>query len=448
MYKCINKKVVLSFFITLLLTSLWFLKDFHLFWIETGTDCTRVTINFLFPMVQEKLEDSLEIVYELPYNAQFEYEVKWLTPSVVEMKFKEQSLIKGQSVQLHIRHLPSHLPFISKSVNIPLTFKTSVEILEPLEGTIIATESPFYVKFNTPMNKNKFHRYLECDASFYIRPLTYKNKQGKEVEDLSCYVFTPKEALEVNRRYILSFRKGMPAQSGALLEINHSVTLQTGTKPIISHTYPSHESKWIGLYPCFKVETETPVVGGTLEINGEKISGKLQSPYMLTFFTDKVLDPHTTYTASFQVEAVTGEKSKRCTLHFTTVDLEDNRIWLEVQVNENPKVKVYKGTKVIKTMPCSLGVNEKGTPLGTYYIQSKEDVFTAPDLQEGANFWLRFTDTCGFQGLIRDNYWHIKNHAPNQLGYTQTSGNILLNDEDARWLYENVPFKAMVILHK
>ncbi|WP_180270737.1 L,D-transpeptidase [Sporanaerobium hydrogeniformans] len=447
MHQIKNKNVLFSFFIILLLICIWFSRDFHLSWVEVYPNEAKVTINFLFPMVQEQLEDALEIIYESPYISKFEYQVKWLSSSVAELHIKEESVLKGQKVQLVVRELPSTIPFVTKSMTLPIQFQTPVQVVEPMGEKLIATESPFYVRFNTPMNKNKIHHYLECDGSFYIKPARFSNQEGKESEDLSCYIFTPKEPLENGRRYILSFRKGLPAQSGALLQEDYSILLQTDTKPIISGTYPTSESKWIGLYPRFTLETQTPVIGGTLKINGENIKAQLKTPYELFFLAEKVLAPQTTYTAEFQVEAVTGEKSEKKTITFTTVDLEENRIWLEVEVSKTPQVKVYQGSKLIKTMPCSLGLDEKETPLGTYYIQSKEDVYTNSKTQEGANFWLPFTEQFGFQGLIRDNYWQVKNHAPNQLGFTKTTGNIVLSDEDARWLYEKVMIHTMVILH-
>jgi hypothetical protein len=445
-----NKKRIfkISLISVILLVTIWVLKDFNLSWVEVNDGYAKVTVNFLFPMNKDKLPSCIRLTNELPYASQFDYSVQWLTDSVACIKLKEQNLIKGQKVQLIIKDAPSKFSFVTRNASINIQFKTNVLLIEPREKLFIATEKPFLVKFNTPMNKNKLHKFLECDAPFYIEPSITFNSAGKKVEDTSAFIFTPKTPLANGHKYILSFRKGMPSESGSFLKQDLSIILTTDNKPIISSTYPDHNSKWIGLYPKLKFETESPTVAGYLSINNEKIKGKNIDPYHVEFLLNKVLEPETVYEAVFQAEAASGELSLPKTIHFTTVRLEPDRIWIEVLANNESKVNVYKGKDLIKTMRCSIGDVNNPIPLGTYYSHDKGTSYIDSKNREGANFYIKVSDACVFQGLIRDAYWNINPQFLVRFGEKINRRNIILKDEDARWLYENTPSSTMIILHK
>lgn len=66
--------------------------------------------------------------------------------------------------------------------------------------------------------------------------------------------------------------------------------------------------------------------------------------------------------------------------------------------------------------------------------------------KEGANFWIKISDEYGFQGYIRDAYWNILTSASKSLGARTKRRNIILSDEDAKWLYENLPDNTMIII--
>ncbi len=447
-----KKKKVFRFSLIsiMFLITLWVLKDFNLSWVEVNSDYAKVTVNFLFPMNKDKLPECISLSHQLPYASKFDYSIEWLTNSVVCIKIKEQNFIKGQKAQLIIKDAPGESSFISRNASVTIQFNSDVALLDPISDLLVATEKPFIVKFNTPMNKSKLHKFLQCDASFYIEPLAVLNSSGKEIEDTSTFKFTPKVPLQNDQKYILSFRKGMPAQSGALLKQDLSVILITDTKPIIELTYPANNDKWIGLYPRLKIETDSATVAGYLTIGQETIKGKNLDPYHIEFLPSKVLDSNTVYHASFQVEAASGELSVPKEIQFTTVRIDADRIWIEVlaYANSKAKVNVYKGNKVIKSMICSIGTQAPGISFGTHYTKDKGDAFVDSKNREGANFWIKINDTCMFQGLIRDEYWHIKRKFENQLGRQIERSNIILKDEDARWLYDNIPSDTMVIVYQ
>ena len=440
-----KKKIFrISLVSVILLISLWVLKDFNLSWVEVSPSHAKVTVNFLFPMNKDKLPESIELSYQIPYMNQFDYSLEWLTDSVVCIHLKEQNPIRGQKVQLLIKDAPSQFSWIKRSAAVKIQFQSEIKILAPVHQPLIATEKPFFIKFNTPMDKNKLHKFLECDASFYVEPAVTLNEQGKEIEDLCTFRFTPKKPLKNNQKYILAFRKGMPSESGTILQKDLAVILTTDVKPRISSTYPENNSKWIGLYPRLRIETDTPTVKGYVTLNNEVIKGKNIDSYHIEFILNNVLKDASVYKAVFQAEAASGELSEPKKVEFTTVKITPDRLWLEVIANNKPKVNIYKGHDILKSFNCSVG----DLTLGTYYIYEKGEAFIDAKNREGANFWMRFSDKCAFQGLIRDAYWNLKPDFLTQFGKPVKRSNIILKDEDARWLYENTSDGIMVIIHQ
>lgn len=437
-----------SLFSVIILITLWFVKDFNLSWVEIKNNHAEITINFLFPMNKDKLSQCIQLTNDLPYATDFDYSLHWLTDSVVSIRLKEQSTIKGQRIHFLIKKAPSQYPFISKNANISVQFKSDVELLKPEKQLLIATNQPFVIQFNTPMDKNKINKFLECDAAFYIEPQKITNDAGKEIEDPCSFKFTPKTPLNNGQKYILSFRKGMPSKSGVLLKEDIPVILTTDIKPIVVSTYPAPNSKWIGLYPKLIAETDSETAGGSVRIGDKTVAGTYLDPYHMEFLLPEVLEPDTHYEAIFEVYTASGEKSEPQITSFTTVRLDENKLWMEVLVKKEPKLNIYKGKKIIKTLNCSIGDTTYLPPLGTYYTQDKGEVLVDARNREGANFWIKVSDTCFLQGVIRDAYWNIKPEFLKQFGSQIKHPNIILKDEDIRWLYQNISSDTMVIIHR
>lgn len=434
-----NKRLFrISIISILLLLTLWFIKDFNLYWVEVSANDAKITINFLFPMDQQKFPEHISISPQLPYATEFDYTLEWLTKSVVCIKLKEQHPIKGQKIQLKINNAPSQFSYLKRTTQITIPFITDVALLSPLDQLLIATDKSFIIRFNTPMNKNKLHQFLQSDAKFYIEPVKILNPSGQELEDLSTYKFTPKVNLDNGKRYILSFRKGMPSQNGALLQQDLSIVLKTDVKPIIALTYPQNNSKWIGLYPRFKIETDSPTVAGYLTLGKETIQGKNLDPYHIEFLLPQVLKSDTLYQADFQVESSSGERSQLYTIKFTTVRIDTDRLWMDIVSSPQITIHIYKGDQILKKIKPLMLNKSKKLPLGTYYIYEKGTSYIDARYQEGANFWLKVTDSCMIQGQARDTSWKLKN--------TTQTDHIILSDMDAHWLYQTIPQDTMVII--
>lgn len=443
-----KKLTILSLIVVMILLLLWFIKGFNLSWVESNEDYAEITINFLIPMEQSNFEKHVKWQGEAHYQNEINYSVTWIRPEVVSIKAKEVSLIKGQKVDLLIDNAPTKWYGICKSEKVHISFKSPIHILRPQNNHLISSTNSFEVQFNTPMNYSQINKFLQCDATFYIKPYVKKSTNGRSYTDLTRFNFTPKIPLKNGKRYVLSFKAGLPSYTGELLDKDQVFTIQVDQKPSIIKTYPTKDDKWIGLYPRLTLESKDPIVKATLLIDNDKLEGTLIDDYHVYFILNNRLRADTTYQAVFQTQAASGELSIAQVISFTTTSINNNRLWAEVICGSETYVNCYQGEKKIKTMVCSLGIGDYAPLLGTYYLQGKSDVYEDPIHKEGANFWIKITDSWGFQGYIRDAYWNIHPNAIQALGARIKRKNIILSDMDAKWLFENLPNNAMVIIRK
>lgn len=430
----------------LLILTLIFIRDFRLSWVEVNEEYAKVTVNFLTPMDKEAIKNHVKVIGEREDAMEFECSVSWLTDYVACFKIKENNLIKGQNIKLVIDEAPTQYSWLQKSAKIKIPFVAKVKLLENEETQLIATTSSFSVHFNTAIKKEELQEYLGCDATFTVRPLMQQDANGKQVEDLTTFIFTPKVPLENGRNYILTFKKGLPARCGTFLEESQTFILATEAKPEIKNTYPKDGDQWIGLYPRFTLSSDSPIAKATLFIEGEEIIGTLTDNHHAVFLLENRLQPDTTYETVFRIQKEVGEYSEPKVVQFTTTTLKNERVWLEVKASKPYTVKCFKGEKLIKTMVCSLGENKNAPPLGTYYIQDKKEIYEDAFHKEGANIYLPITESCAFQGIIRDEYWNIKTKYQNELGATIDRSHIIVSEEDAKWLYRNIGIETMVII--
>ncbi len=441
-----RKLTMIALIIVVVLSFTWLVVGFNLSWVEVKKNYAEVTINFLVPMQQQNFEKHIKLLPEKPYSNQFDYSITWLNEQVASIKIKEMGQIKGQKIKLFVDKAPTRWLNICKSESVDISFKSKIQILSPQNDFIISSTQPFIVQFNTPMKINQIYKYFECDTVFYIEPCIKKLENGMKYTDETCFIFKPKCPLENNKKYFLSFKKGMPSKGGTLLEEDKFFVLQVDQKPVIKSTYPAHQDRWIGLYPRITVESETPITKAYIFVDGKKYIGQLQDAYHAHFLLDSCLLPETSYQIEFQIQAASGELNEPHSINFSTTSLDKDRLWLEVLCGNESVINCYKGTNKIKTMAASVGEGVCAPQMGTYYLQDKKEVYEDNAHKEGANFLLKISQEFGFQGNIRDAYWNIKVSEKNRIGARMKRKNIILNDEDIKWLYENLPINTMIII--
>ncbi|MGL4799653.1 MAG: L,D-transpeptidase [Cellulosilyticaceae bacterium] len=434
--------------VVLLALTLFLLRDFNIVWTKVNEDHAKVTINFLIPMAKDKLEEAIHIKSNKLYNGHFTSQIQWDGPHTCTILIEETGDIQGQNITLLIDNAPTLYKGISKNASIPIQFKSPIQILEPTEELLITTDKPFYVQFNTPMDEHTLSKNLQSDAQFYIEALKRTDEQGRQYKDETTFMFTPKTKLENNHNYLLSFRKGMPSKAGNLLDETIQLGVKTDELPLIERVIPKDGSKWVGLYPRITVESETPLEAAYLELDGELLQGIVKNEYRVDFYPSVMLKPDKTYNASVQIQAHSGELSKKEEVSFTTVPLPANRIWVEVFTGNNQELRVYEGEKEIKRFVCSGGSKTTPTPVGTYYLQEKGESYYDQEAREGANYKMVLSEGIIVHGMSRDEHWQLKQGTYNRLGEGQTKGKIILKEEDALWLYEHLPVDAMIIIHE
>lgn len=425
-----------------ILTSLLFLKYFNLSWVETTEADATITINFLFPMKQDGFEQYLKIDHSLEDCSDFGYSFKWLNSHVVEIKLIEKNSIKGQKVKLMIDNAPTLINNLKKSGTIPVQFKTNVEIVSPNSELLISSNHAFIVQFNTPMDTSQMNKYLQCNATFYIKPYESTLESGEKYIDPTKFLFIPKEPLENNKQYVLLFKAGMRSQGGNLLKNDQAIILKVDTKPTILKTYPGDGDKWIGLYPCFTLESKEPIIGATAKINNKELTATSIDDYHIYFLLDELLEPETNYQISFQTQVASGELSDIKIINFSTTTLNENRFWLDIKCGNMQQIRCYQGTKRIKTIPFELSSKKFLPRFGTYYLESKNEVYENNQLQIGANYWMMINNKFGIHGQVRNAYWEILNNSSVQ------GENITISDEDASWLYNQIDNQTMIIVRK
>ena len=408
------------------------LKYFGLYWVESNTDYTKVTINFLFPMEQSNFQNSIQIISKEGQSDTFQYATHWINRHTVELVVQEGEQIKGQKVVLKVNCAQSMYPSICKSMSIPIQFKTDIKLTSPSQFLVSST-NPFIIGFNTPISLQQLCKSLQCETEFDISPC-------KNTDDTQ-FVFVPKKALSNGESYALLFKAGMCAKSGTFLREDQAIIIKVDEKPTITKTYPINGDKWIGLYPRILLESKEDMVHAEACINGITLVGKLIDSQHAYFLTNELLQPETSYHLSFQIETASGEKSDLKQIDFTTTTLSKKRFWLDIHVGNSNQIKCYEGTQCIRTIPFE--ISKKITPLlyGTYYLQNKSDVYEDNENHLGGNYWMSISNQLGIQGTLRDAYWQpISNNSQ--------AKNMIITDEDAAWLYERMEPETMIIVRE
>lgn len=106
---------------------------------------------------------------------------------------------------------------------------------------------------------------------------------------------------------------------------------------------------------------------------------------------------------------------------------------------ETQHVYIYKYNKLIKTMVCSSGMSGYDTPEGKFKVTDRGKYFYSDKYQEGAYYWVRFYKSYLFHSVPYDKNGNMIESEADKLGQPASHGCIRLSNEDAKWIYENIP---------
>ena len=410
---------------------------------------TDLTINFILPMQQDDLKSKISILPEIP-TTKISYKLRWKNRSTAVLTLKQGGLPYGQLLTVKINRAQTKLPFISKSFQTKFRSPVPVSLFSNQDLHDICTKGPVPISFNTPVTPEDIKEFIKLPAPGKVEPVKI-NYQGKIYSDHSRWQYVPFHPLENNTSYEIIITPGLRSKSGAELDAEKKITFDTAPPISVLSTNPADQGVGISLYKKIEVTFDQDIIKGSMKITDLKtkkiltgaaeISGK-----KILFKPANCFLPGRKYRVNLNVTAANNESLEDYCFSFNTSKMEDT-YWLDVNVGETHSVIVYKGDEIIRLMPGSGGRPETPTPLGLFYTQDRGHSFWSPRFGEGATYWVRLVGQVLIHSVPRDDKWEIKKDEHDKLGLPASHGCIRLSEEDAKWVYQNIPRGTMVIIH-
>lgn len=125
-----------------------------------------------------------------------------------------------------------------------------------------------------------------------------------------------------------------------------------------------------------------------------------------------------------------------------------NELWLEVSLDDQ-KVYVHREGKLRGVMVMSSGKKGSETPVGQFRIENRGEQFFN-NRGRGAHYWVSFLylGKYLFHGPVMYPNGQIIPHEYDKIGKEPaSSGCIRLDLYDAKWIYDNIPQGAKVVIH-
>ena len=107
--------------------------------------------------------------------------------------------------------------------------------------------------------------------------------------------------------------------------------------------------------------------------------------------------------------------------------------------------KISSSWVLIRSFNCSTGTNVSPTTRGTFAITDRGSWFYSERLASGAMYWLRFNGQYLFHSIPMDKHKNIID-GEDMVGEKRSSGCIRLMPEDAKWLYDNIPYSTTAVI--
>ena len=118
-----------------------------------------------------------------------------------------------------------------------------------------------------------------------------------------------------------------------------------------------------------------------------------------------------------------------------------------VSLNEQ-KVYIYKGHtnnwNECKSCICSSGIKGEETPPGNYFVENRGYSFYSEEYEQGAKYWVGFKGNYLFHSLPYNE--DLTEIVDPTIGVPSSHGCIRLEEENAKWIYDNVSGNSRVII--
>lgn len=207
---------------------------------------------------------------------------------------------------------------------------------------------------------------------------------------------------------------------------------------------PAEGSTQVSVYPQLVVSGKEKIqtVEGYLKNGNKVILGEWQVEENAAYFSPyQILKPGQTYEFEGEVNGV------RLQQRFNVSEAGMPKRWIEVALGREQRVYVWENNQIVKSFSCSGGLAESPSLTGIYQLKDRGESFYSKRFSEGAKYWIRIQDQYLFHSVPRDESGAVIQEELEKIGEAASHGCIRLYDEDAKWLYENIPRGTTVILH-
>lgn len=250
----------------------------------------------------------------------------------------------------------------------------------------------------------------------------------------------------------LILKPGISNMSGFQLGQGEEISFTVAPSPKVVNCTPGRNETRVQLYHTIEISMdkvmdyaslkvteigENKLIPGVTKVIGNKVSFQPFSCYL----------PGKTYRVSLNGESREHESMDEYVYNFTTIDMGD-RYWVEVNLGSLHTMTVYRGNKVVRKMLASGGKSSTPTPVGYFYTQDRGASFWSPRFGEGATYWVRLVGQILIHSVPKDNMWKTKEDEHEKLGLPASHGCVRLSEKDAKWFYENIRGRTLVIIHK
>ena len=121
-------------------------------------------------------------------------------------------------------------------------------------------------------------------------------------------------------------------------------------------------------------------------------------------------------------------------------------LWVDVKIGDQTTTVYDAKKRVVESYLCSTGSPGYDTPTGTFSVYAKAERFYASEYKEGAYWAVKFYGNYYFHSVPFDKDNNFIEQIADDLGHKDSHGCVHLSVDNSKWLYDNVPVGAKVVI--
>ncbi|WP_066636037.1 L,D-transpeptidase family protein [Desulfolucanica intricata] len=409
-----------------------------------------IIINFLLPMRQNSLSSKVTVSTEIP-NTPVSYKIKWLNSTTMILSLEQKGNPRGQMLTFQINDAPTAIPLLKKSVSGQVRPSVDLRLLSEADLGKVPSGGPVPIIFNTPVDPKSIKEFVTLPIPGQLKPIQF-SLASKRYTDYSQWQYIPDKPFQNNRSYTITLNPGLQSMGKSVMKKKQELTFTTAIQPRVVRTNPGKNANQVRLYPSIEIILNQEVSEASVNVidllKKTNIVGFTEiKKNKIIFQPSYALLPGRSYTVTVSLKSKDQEPLNNYKFSFSTVDME-NKLWVDVNLGNKHTVRVYRGDKIIRHMLCSGGRPETPTPKGYFYTQDRGHSFWSARFGEGATYWVRLVGQVLVHSVPRDHNWKTKEEEHAKLGLPASHGCIRLDEQDAKWFFENIPRGTLVIIHE